>query len=101
MPESPTRRSEMLWSGRLLRLELVDLAEDFSVLGEPVRDLVVPDTLAVDIHKEYAARALLEGGGHAVLCFDGGLQTGGLWEEVSLPAIRDQDVHAILLRSKC
>ena len=101
MPESPTRRSEMLWSGRLLLLELVDLGEDLSVLGEPVGDLVVPDTLAVDIHEEDAARALFKGGAHAVLCLDGGLQTGGLWEEVSLRAIRDQDVHAILLRSKC
>ena len=65
--------------------------------GEPVRDLVVPDTLAVDIDEEDAARPFLEGGVDAVLGFDGGLQTGGLGEEVSLPAIRDQNVHAILL----
>ena len=99
MPGSPTRRLERLWSERLLLLELVDLGEDLRVLGEPVRDLVVPHTLAVDIHEEDATRAFLEGGGDAVLCFDGGLQTGGLGEEVSLPAIRDQDVHPILLRS--
>ena len=101
MPGSPTRRSERLWSERLLRLELVDLGEDLGVLGEPVRDLVVPDTLAVDIDEEDAARPFLEGGVDAVLGFDGGLQTGGLGEEVSLPAIRDQNVHAILLPSKC
>ena len=97
MLASPTRRSESLWSARRLLLERVDLREDLGILGEPVRDLVVPHALAVDVDEEDAARPFLEGGGDAVLGFDGGLQTGGLGEEVSLPAIRDQNVHPILL----
>ena len=101
MPGSPTRRSENRWSVRPLLLELVDLGEDLGVLGKPVRDLVVPNTLAVYVHEEDTAGAFLERGGGAVLSFDGGLQTGGLGEEVSLPAIRDQDVHAILLLEMC
>ena len=84
---------------RPLLLELVDLGEDFLVLGKPVRHLVVPDPLVVRVHEEDAARTLLESRRDAVFLLDGGLQTGGLGEEVSLPAIRDQDVHPILLRS--
>jgi hypothetical protein len=42
----------------------------------------------------------LENGGDPVLRLDGGLQTGGLGEVVSLPAITDLDVHSRLLPEK-
>jgi hypothetical protein len=41
--------------------------------------------------------ALLEAGGDPELLLDGGLQTGGLGEVVSLSAVRDQNVHPIPL----
>src|SRR5713226_9500606 len=94
---SPTRRSGSRWNGRLLRLELVDLGEDLFVLGEAERHLVVVDLLAVDVDGEDPAGAFREVGGDAVLGLDGGLQTGGLGKIVSLAAVRDPDLHPILL----
>jgi hypothetical protein len=85
------------WSGKALLLELLDLGEDLLVLGEPVRHLVVVDLLAVDLDGEDPAGAFLEVGGDAVLVLDGGLQTGGLGEIVSLAAVRDPDLHPFLL----
>jgi hypothetical protein len=78
-------------------LPSVDLLEDLLVLGEPVRHLVGVDDVVVDGDFEDAARAFLQRGGDAVLVLDGGLQTGGLGEVVSLPAVLDLDVHPLLL----
>jgi hypothetical protein len=64
-----------------------------------VSDLVVVDDLAVDGNGEDTAVALFEAGGDAELFLDGGLQTGGLGEVVSLYAVGDQNVHPILLGS--
>ncbi len=75
----------------------VDLREDLLVLGEAIRRLVRVDGLAVDVDLEDAAHALDERGGDAVLALDGGLQTGGLGEVVSLAAVLDRDVHRRLL----
>src|SRR5712692_7477546 len=97
---SPTRRSGSRWNGRLLRLELVDLGEALFVLGEAERHLVVVDLLAVDVDGEDPAGAFLEIGGDAVRVLDGGLQTGGLGKVVSLAAVRDQDLHPILLTDR-
>ena len=82
----------------MLLLNFVDLREDLLVGREPVRRLVRVDDVVVDRDLEDTAVPFLENGGDSVLRLDGGLQTGGLGEEVSLPAIRDHDVHAILLR---
>ncbi|MEK7709398.1 MAG: hypothetical protein AAB324_01505 [candidate division NC10 bacterium] len=60
-------------------------------------DLVVVDDLSVDGDGEDAAVALFEAGGDAELLLDGGLQTGGLGEVVSLSAVGDQNVHPFLL----
>jgi hypothetical protein len=62
-----------------------------------VSDLVVVDDLAVDGDGEDAVVALLEAGGDPELLLDGGLQTGGLGEVVSLSAVGDQNVHPFLL----
>jgi len=64
-----------------------------------VSDLVVVGDLAVDGDGEDAAVALFEAGGDAELFLDGGLQTGGLGEVVSLSAVGDQNVHPLLLES--
>jgi len=69
------------------------LLEDLFVGREAVVVLVGVDGLAVDEDFEDAADAFLQPGGEAVLVLDGGLQTGGLGEVVSLPAIEDLDVH--------
>ena len=76
-----------------------DLVEDFLVGGEAVGDLVVVGDLAVDGDGEDAAVALFEAGGDAELFLDGGLQTGGLGEVVSLSAVGDPDLHPTLLVS--
>jgi hypothetical protein len=39
----------------------------------------------------------LEASGDSELFLDGGLQTGGLWQVVSLAAVSDLDVHPSLL----
>ncbi len=75
-----------------------DLVEDFLVGGEAVGDLVVVGDLAVDGDGEDAAVTLFEAGGDAELLLDGGLQTGGLGEVVSLSAVGDQNVHPFLLK---
>jgi hypothetical protein len=85
------------WSGVWLLLDGADLFEDLGVLGEAVGDLVVVDDLAVDGDREDAAVPLFEAGGDAELLLDRGLQTGGLGEVVSLPAVGDEDVHPLLL----
>ncbi len=72
----------------------LDLLEDLFVGREPICRLVRIDGLAVDRDLEDAAEAFLETGGDPVLLLDGGLQTGGLREVVSLPAVGDEDVHA-------
>ena len=84
------------------RPEGVDLLEDLLVRGEAVRGLVGVDDLAVDRDLEDAARALAQAGGDAVRVLDGGLQTGGLGQVVSLAAVQDLDVHrALLLPEGC
>jgi len=84
----------------VLLLSGVDLLEDLLVTGKPVGRLVGVDDVVVDRHFEDPAEAFLEHCGDAVLLLDGGLQTGGLGEVVSLPAIADLDVHARLLPEK-
>ena len=83
----------------MLRLSLggVDLGEDLLVLGEAIRILIRVHDLLADEDFEDATRALAQRGGDAVLFLDGGLQTGGLGQVVSLAAIDDRDVHPILL----
>ena len=76
-----------------LLLSRVDLGEDLLVGREPVRFLVGVRERAVDGDFEDAAHAFLQAGGETVLALDGGLQTGGLGEVVSLPAVQDLDVH--------
>ena len=78
----------------------VDLLEDLLVPGESIRRLVGVDHVVVDRHFEDPAEAFLQNGGDAVLVLDGGLQTGGLGEIVSLSAISDLDVHRLLLPEK-
>jgi len=72
---------------------LVDLREDLLVRREAVVVLVGVGGATVDEDLEDPADALFQPGGDAVLVLDGGLQTGGLREVVSLPAIEDLDVH--------
>ena len=76
-----------------LFLSRVDLGEDLLVGREPVRLLVGVREGAVDGDFEDATHAFFQAGGEAVLALDGGLQTGGLGEVVSLPAVQDLDVH--------
>jgi hypothetical protein len=76
-----------------LLLRLVDLLEDLLVRREAVVVLVRVGGAAVDEDFEDAADAFLQPGGDAVLVLDGGLQTGGLGEVVSLSAVEDLDVH--------
>jgi hypothetical protein len=83
-----------------LALQGVDLSEDLLVLGETECDLVIEDTLPVDVHEEDSADTFLEVGGDTVLLLDGGLQTGGLGQVVSLAAVRDPDLHSLLLRRR-
>ena len=78
----------------LLLLSEVDLLEDLLVGREAVVVLVGVGGLAVDEDLEDPAHAVLQPGGDAVLVLDGGLQTGGLGEVVSLPAVQDLDVHS-------
>src|SRR3989338_3041523 len=84
------------WSVALV-LERVDLLEDLLVRREPVGRLIGIGGRPVDGHLEDAARAFTQAGGDAVLVLDRGLQTGGLGEVVSLPAVQDLDVHRALL----
>ena len=80
---------------RSLRLlSEVDLLEDLLVGREAVVVLVRVGSPAVDEDLEDAAHAFLQASGDAVLVLDGGLQTGGLGEVVSLPAVQDLDVHS-------
>ena len=81
----------------MLFLSGVDLLENFLVRRKPVRRLVRVDDVVVDRHLEDPAMPFLENRGKSVLGLDGGLQTGGLWEVVSLPAVSDLDVHPLLL----
>ena len=78
---------------RLLRLSGLDLLEDLLVLGEAIRLLIRVHDLLADEDLKDAASALAQRGGDAVLVLDGGLQTGGLRQVVSLAAIEDLDVH--------
>ena len=80
----------------MLLLSGVDLLEDLLVLGEPVRRLVGVDGGPVDGDLQDAAHALFQAGVDAVLVSDGRLQTGGLWQVVSLAAVQDLDVHGAL-----
>ena len=84
----------------MLLLDVVDLREDLLVGREPERRLVRVDDVIVDGDLEDTAVPFLENGGDPVLRLDGGLQTGGLGEVVSLPAITDLDVHSRLLPEK-
>ena len=71
----------------------VDLGEDLLVGREPVGVLVGVGELPVDGDLEDATDTFLQTSGEAVFTLDGGLQTGGLGEIVSLPAVQDLDVH--------
>ena len=84
----------------MLFLSGVDLLEDLLVSRKPVGRLVGVDDVIVDRYLEDPAVAFLEDCGDSVLLLDGGLQTGGLGEVVSLPAISDLDVHPRLLPEK-
>ena len=79
-----------------LRLSGVDLREDLLVGRETVRLLIGVGDLTVDGDLENATHTFLQTGGEAVLALDGGLQTGGLGEVVSLPAVQDLDVHSLV-----
>ena len=79
---------------RLALLSGLDLLEDLLVFRKAVRLLIRIHDLLADENFEDAARALAQRRGDAVPVFDGGLQTGGLREVVSLPAVEDLDVHA-------
>ena len=81
-------------------LEGVDLVENLLVVWKAMGDLVVVDDLPVDVHREDTAVSFFQAGGDAVFGLDGGLQTGGLGEVVSLAAIGDLDVHPFLLSDK-
>ena len=86
----------------MLLLEGVDLLEDLLVRREPVGRLVRVGDVTVDRDLEDASGALLQAGGDAVRVLDGGLQTGGLGQVVSLAAVQDLDVHrALLLPEGC
>jgi len=77
----------------VLPLSLVDLGENLLVLGEAIRILVGVGEMIVDRHLEDATDTFLEARGDAVPVLDGGLQTGGLGQVVSLAAVKDLDVH--------
>ena len=79
-----------------LRLS-VDLGEDLLVRRETVGVLIRVGELPVDGDLEDAAHPFLQASVDAVLALDGGLQTGGLREVVSLPAVQDLDVHRVSL----
>src|SRR5215831_634636 len=96
-PGSPIRPSGTTWGAPRLGLEGVDLFEDLLVGREAIGRLVVVDPLAVDVDEEHAAHAFLQLGDDPVLVLDGGLQTGGLRQVVSLAAVRDPDLHPIPL----
>jgi len=81
----------------VLLLSGVDLLEDLLVRREPERRLVRVDDVVVDRHLEDPAVSFLERRGESVLGLDGGLQTGGLRQVVSLAAVSDLDVHPSLL----
>ena len=81
----------------MLLLSGVDLLEDLLVRREAIGRLVAVDDRIVDRDLEDAAGPFLEARGEAVPLLDGLLQTGGLREVVSLPAVLDLDVHPILL----
>ena len=84
----------------MLLLSFVDLREDLLVGREPVRRLVRVDDVVVDRDLEDTAVPFLENGGDSVLRLDGGLQTGGLGEVVSLSAVHDPKIHRVLLSSE-
>ena len=94
---SPIRRGETRSKKGRSALELVDLGENLFVLREAVGHLIVVHELPVDQHGEDSAGTFLQISGDAVLVPDGGLQTGGLGQVVSLAAVDDRDVHPILL----
>src|SRR5438093_2174857 len=81
----------------LLLLSVVDLLEDLLVGRKPVRRLVRVDDVVVDRYLEDPRVPFLEDCGESVLGLDGGLQTGGLGQVVSLAAVSDLDVHPSLL----
>ena len=80
-----------------LLLSRVDLGEDLLVSREAVGVLIRVGELAVDGDLEDTAHTFLQTCGDVVLALDGGLQTGGLGEVVSLPAVQDLDVHRVSL----
>ena len=78
----------------MLLLSGVDLLENFLVGRKPVRRLVRVDDVVVDGHFEDPAVPFLEDCADSVLVLDGGLQTGGLGQIVSLSTVQDFDVHS-------
>ena len=70
------------------------LREDLLVGREAVRRLVGVDASSPSMEtSKMPPTPSFRAGGDAVLALDGGLQTGGLGEVVSLPAVQDLDVH--------
>ena len=70
-----------------------ELREDFVVLGEALRLVLVPEALAVDEHGELALAARLEGRVGAGLGLDRSRETRGLGFVVSDDAEADFDDH--------
>src|SRR5207237_4119887 len=93
---SPIPAFERSYFG-VLFLSGVDLLEDFLVRRKPVCRLVRVDDIVVDRHFEDPAVPFLENRGESVLGLDGGLQTGGLGQVVSVSALLDLDVNTLLL----
>ena len=81
----------------MLLLSGVDLLEDLLVGRKPIRRLVRVDDVVVDRDFKDSGVPFLERRRDAVLVLDGGLQTGGLGQVVSLSAVSDLDVHPRLL----
>ena len=81
----------------MLLLNGLDLREDLLVGRETEGLLIGVGDLVVDRYLENARGALFQSRRDAEFGLDGGLQTGGLWEVVSLPAVSDLDVHPLLL----
>ena len=78
---------------RLLLQAFANLLGDLFVRGEAMRRALRIHAFAVDVHVKDPAGALFQIGGDPEFVFDCGLQTGGLREVVSLPAVRDLDRH--------
>ncbi len=78
-------------------MRLTELRENLVVLGEAVDRMFAEDHLTVDHDVEDASTSLDESALDAVVILDGGGQTGRLGLVVSLHAVGDGDIHAVLV----